>query len=215
MKISNYLTLAAILLLLPFCKKAETKPEETTPPKTTTLLCDGNGNSDYFPFKLGNRWVYIYKDNGVLVANENPVSYSSGFSLKKNTYLTYTDSGSGHKLYPIPFYIAKDSANNTVQYESFYQKDFVLVPVAPKLNETWTVASSAIRKIANLNASVKTDACSYTGLLQINHYPAGSGPNDSPLYRYYYKKGLGLVYVIHNPSQVDSSEWMLSNVTIK
>lgn len=83
MKSLTFLILTSVLILLPSCKKAKTETPETNT-KIPSLLCDGNGTLDYFPIKLNNKWVYLFKEKGVPRTNKVPVSFRTGFTLNKS-----------------------------------------------------------------------------------------------------------------------------------
>ena len=86
--------------------------------------------------------------------------------------------------------------------------EFLEVPGTPTLNQTWTSAYGT-RTVTNLNASKTTSSCTYTGLLEITEVIGAKTT------KFYYKKGLGLVYRIDVSGTSFPGEYTLTSATLK
>lgn len=208
----NYLTIAISLLSITYfvssCKKKESSPtvEETpivVPP--VNKLCDGNGSNLYYPIDSANSWTYKYKISGVTQSiSPNPKVIGHITYLSKK-YSKIKDAIS----FSSEFYLRTEITNNNVyRYDSGTSSEFLEIPGAPILNQTWT-SYSGTSTVTNLSASITTSACSYTGLLEI------SVVSSISTIKYYYKKGLGLVYSIESGSTWGNDEYSLTSTILK
>ena len=73
----------------------------------------------------------------------------------------------------------------------------------------WPIWVNHTRKVTNLNASLSTASCTYTGLLEIQDLD----DNQQTVRTYYYKKGLGLVKQLE-PGQF-GNVYTLTSVSLK
>lgn len=210
MKLSNYVTIAATIFMLYSCKKTETDTPTNTP--ASSLLCDGNKTTNYFPDRLQNKWVYDIKYNGKFEGKKAVINFTDSVFMMGKPYLTLFDS-TGYNLTG-KLYLTRDSANNMVGYNAYFKKHYIEVPSSPKVNESWDYYNVATRKVVNVNASFNTPNCNYSGLLQIDELQNGGGL----IATMYYKKGLGMVYQKRYgmaSGKRDTSEYFLSNLNIR
>ncbi|MBS3916052.1 MAG: hypothetical protein KG003_16270 [Bacteroidetes bacterium] len=194
--------LFSLLLVFAFaCKK------NPPPSKDTNLLCEGNGSADLFPLSVGNYWTYTVKKNGVVQPKVAKILVLKDSVYYGKDYFYLTDSN--QMMFGSWRFYRKDTGNHTKFVIPGYSETME-IKKSPALNESW-ISFFYGRKAVNLNASLKTDNCSYTGLIQVNE--TDGGPIKD---RRYYKKGLGLVYVVYpnSPMAGDSTEYILKDVRI-
>lgn len=180
--IKNAINLMCLFCLISIagCKKDKDTTTAATPAPAVDKLCNGNGSTSYYPFVNANQWTYSYS-----VSSTNPVIRITGtqtflskvfFVLRDDNSLYYTGD----------VYFREDATtHNIYTYDTSTHLEYLEVPGSPSLNQTWTNAYGQTCIVADLNASINSGYCSYTGLLKII---VGSSNTR------YYKKGLGLVY---------------------
>ncbi len=199
-----FLLFSTMILFLTYaCKKST-----PTPPATNSnLLCDGKGGSDLFPLSVGNYWTYTIKKNGVIQPKKCKIEVLKDSFTNGNTYFFLTDSS--NQLFGAWRFYRKDTGSHTQFFMPGYNEATEIVR-APAKNQTWGSLFYS-RVTVNTNASLKTSSCSYTGLIHANEMDGGIVKN-----RRYYKKGLGLVYIMgYGPMAGDSTEFILTDVRIK
>jgi hypothetical protein len=192
------------LFLILGCKKKT----EDTPVKNTNVLCDGKGGSDLFPLSIGNYWVYTLKKNGVIQPNKAKIVVLKDSFTNGKAYFFLTDSS--NQMFNGSRFFRKDTGNHTQFYITGYNEATEVLN-APSDKQMW--GSLFYTRVAvNLNASLKTSSCNYKGLVQANEMDGGFVKN-----RRYYKKGLGLVYLVapNAPMSGDSIEYILTDARIK
>ena len=196
-----YLLVSAVLFMVS-CN-SDDENSEITPPDvivdTTTVdttsidavLCDGNGTNSYYPMTVTDTWTYKYKIAGFaqspnpVIKVLNPVEYNSV------SYSQFTDLS--NFMYLSENYFRFDSVtSNVYYYDDNNNVEYLYLPANPALNQTWdyfgTIGYNS-RKVTNLAATLTTDFCTYTDLLEITQYD----DNGVVRKRDYYKKGIGLV----------------------
>lgn len=170
--------LCTALLLIAACKKDDNKPGTSG---GTSKICTGNGSSDYFPLAINNSWSY--KDDG----GGNQFTYTIASSATFGTQVYFkVDNSLGGSLY-----LRKATNGDIKAYSIATATEYTYIPAAPITNQSWIypLQGAATRKILSTSASVTTSSCTYTGVLQIQHYDALGNPGAV----IYYKKGIGIV----------------------
>ncbi|MCE3295265.1 MAG: hypothetical protein K0R65_979 [Crocinitomicaceae bacterium] len=187
------------------CKK-EKEEDPVTPTPAVNTLCDGNGTSAFYPLTASNSWTYTYLMAGQS-QNVSPHLVVNGTEVHNSkTYTKIEDETS--VMYINPIRLRVESSNNDIYYyNESMDNEYVYVPAAPTLNQSWSYGSYT-RKVTNLSASVSTSGCSYTGLLEISNLDG-----STVVRREYFKKGLGLVYV-NSTGGFFTSEYKLNAVTL-
>jgi hypothetical protein len=190
MKIKIYfIALFAIALVFAQCKK---KKHDTVTPvaPTYTNVCTGNtSDTKYIPLTVGNTWTYVAS---TLIGNTTVVSTVTKDTVAfGKTYFvaTYTPAGLLSNSYQ-----RYNASGDLVALDSLAQHsshEAILIPGTPYNSQVFINNAAGISSVINTNASISTSAgCSYTGLLEIQAQPTGQ-----PTITYYYKKGIGLVYL--------------------
>lgn len=185
-KLIYMMAFLAIASQLTNCKKDDDDDDDDTP--TTNVLCDGKGGNVWMPIDSTNNWTYSYTIAGI--SQGNPV-LTAGTTAEHdgNTYRVITD-GSGGMMLLVDYEVREDaSTHDLYKWYDFYGEEWLEIPGSPTLNQEWPIYVNHTRKVTNLNASLSTSSCSYTGLLEIQDLDA----NQQTVRTYYYKKGLGLV----------------------
>ena len=182
MKKFYYILLAVFcfIFIMDGCKKKDSKNDDTTP---VNYLCDGNGGASYIPLDSANNWKYSFKMGGTSQSVNPNISVTGHVTYNGKVYAKLEDATS----YYGDRYMREDASTHNIY--SYTSAEYLEVPASPILNQSWTGSSSYTRKVTNLSASVSTSSCSYTSLLEISEF-SGSTLKG----KYYYKKGLGLVY---------------------
>ncbi len=198
-----YIASLCLLLFTYGCKKSESKPDSNT-----NVLCDGNGSSDLYPLNIGNYWKYKVIITGVVQPKPAKIEILKDTISGGKKYFFLTDSS--NQMFGASRFYRKDTGNHTLYFFSSYNEAVDIVK-SPSKNQTWNSIFYS-RVAVNLNASLKTSACNYTGLIQVNEMNGGSIKT-----RLYYKKGLGLVYSVspNAPMNGDSVEYILTDARIK
>jgi|GEM_PF-2937145 len=152
-----------------------------------TNLCAGITSTSYLPLKKTYNWTYnITGASFYVVRRANDSLLFSG-----NYYYKVTDFVDGGSIENGYFYVRLDASGNLKA--TYSGAEYTYIPVAPTLNQTWpypAIFGIGTRKAADLNASIATSACSYTGCLKIQEI----NPSGSVTKTLYYKKGIGIVY---------------------
>lgn len=164
------------------CKKKED-------PKIVNLLCEGNSSGALFPVATGNVWRMVFLDAGVPEAMRTVLKVGKDSFINSKMYKVYSDSAGRMYGGTTKFLRVEAGTGNVYMYSPGYVEKMEL-PGNPTLNQTWAVTFYS-RKVTNLNASLKTGKCNYTGLVEVTELDGGSEKS-----KYYYKKGLGLVAII-------------------
>ncbi len=203
--------IAALLLVVAIgsfssCKKKssdpEPEPEVVTP---VNQLCDGTSGASYMPLDSTDNWNYTYKIGGQ--------TQTTHPSPKVVGHQTYGSVRYAHiadvSFFGDSYYRENTTTHNIYVYDTNNNTEYLEIPGSPTLNQNWSNAYST-RTVTNLSASKSTSGCNYTGLLEITEVTTGTSPTTT---KYYYKKGLGLVYSVGSGSFAD--EWTLTSVTLK
>ena len=105
-------------------------------------------------------------------------------------------------------YMRENTANHNIYfYNDNNGNEYLAIPGSPTLNQSWTSAFGT-RTVTNLSASKSTSGCSYSGLLEITEVASGTTT------KYYYKKGLGMVYKVQSGTSFPD-EYTLTSVSLK
>ncbi len=173
----------------------------------TSVLCDGNGTTSFFPLKLNNSWTYSYKI-GPQVQSISPSPSVTGTTTHGSyTYFEFEDQSS--TMYGGIYELREDATSHNIHSYSS-STDYLYIPASPTLNQSWAVDYGNTRKVTNLSASATTAGCTYTGLLEISQYDSGMVLQQKE----YYKKGIGLVYRYHPPSLGFDSQYSLTSLVL-
>ena len=178
-----FITAIAGSLIISACKKKSDDSSSTptpTPTPTTSVICDGNGSSSYFPLALNNQWKYKDDQSSGITWTLNDTATTSG-----NLYFTIDDLN-GDLIFTTTKLRADASGN-------IYLKDgtgeYLYVPANPVVGTTTPYLGATSFKVKSLTAAITTDSCSYTNLLEMDVITSGGTANRY----YYYKKGIGMV----------------------
>lgn len=163
------------------CKKDNPTP---TPAASTIAdtLCDGiPGNSKYFPLAIGNKWKYgrTYSVPG----NDDYIEEITGDTIYdgKTYFIAHvTDAAFGQNIDYEKLY--REDSNGDVYERRWGQPENLIVPANPVVGQSvWSDY-----EVVDINATVTTGECTYTGCLKIQE--------SSFLQVYfYYKPGVGMV----------------------
>ncbi len=163
------------------CKKDSPTP---TPAATTSVdtICDGiPGNSKYFPLAIGNKWKYgrTYSVPG----NDDYIEEITGDTVYEGqTYFIahVTDAAFGQNIDYEKLY--REDSNGDVYERRWGQPENLIVPANPVVGQNvWSDY-----EVVDINASITTGECTYTGCLKIME------PSFLQVY-FYYKPGVGMV----------------------
>lgn len=197
--------------LISSCKKktTDTTPTPTpTPAPAANVLCNGNGSSSYFPLALNDSWIYVYYIAGISQSVSPDLVVTGTATYNSINYFQITDQTSA--MYSGVIEFREDAATHNIYYYSS-NSEFLYVPATPTLNQSWAYAYGDTRKVTNVSASVTTNSCSYTGLLEISEFNSSSVLQKIE----YFKKGIGMVYRKDPDSFFGGfSTYKLSDVTL-
>ena len=189
MKRTNFFFIVSFcfLIVISSCKKNESKDDEQTPtPTPINYLCDGNGKNIYFPLDSTFSWSYSYTLGGITQSSPPKYQVVGHETHDGKVYAKIEDVNS----YYSEKYFREDISNHNIySYNDYNNTEYLEIPYTPTLNQSWNYSSNT-KKVTNLSASVTTASCSYSGLLEVSEYDN----TDVLTNKYYYKKGLGLVY---------------------
>ena len=154
---------------------------------TTSVLCDGNGSTTYFPLSLNNKWIYnntylgkmAYKISGTKTLS-NGYSYYILYDTINYQTQTYYRVASNGDIYEWGI-----SAGGSLE-----AAEHLFIPKSPTVGQYWKdqylLPDSFV--VVSTSASVSTTNCSYTGCLKIQSFSTGVSNSY-----YYYKEGIGKV----------------------
>lgn len=205
---SKCLTISLLVLSMGYlssCKKKSSDPE--TPAVIVTpvnQLCDGNSGASYYPLDSTDTWQYLYKIMGQTQSPRPSPTVVGHVTYNSIKYAHIYDSA----LFSDNYLRENSTTHSIYRYNSSNGTDYLEIPGSPTLNQTWTSAFGT-RTVTNLSASKSTASCTYTGLLEITEVNSGATVTT----KYYYKKGLGMVYSIETGSF--PSEYTLTSTTLK
>ena len=178
--ISAMLIIAFSAVTTQSCKKSSSStPAPTTTPPATSVICNGNGTTSYYPLTASNAWHY---KNTSGTSYDDTVGATVTFGAF--SYFTIVNIQGGNNYY------LRKAANGDIMAYDGTGADVLYIPNAPTTNQTWACSAGfgTSRKVVNTNASISTSSCSYTGLLQIQDISSGTVYET-----FYYKKGIGMV----------------------
>jgi hypothetical protein len=168
-------------LWLQSCKKKK-DPDPTPTPTPTNYLCDGTGQSNYFPLKTGNKWDYNESGTGAESYEVNLNKTFGGHTYFEVKYKTPMDN--------LNYYYRMDSVGNIIRYYEPDLADYLYLPANPAAGQIIaTYSGGGSRKVTGLNQTLSIGNCTYTGLVKIEDFT----PANVSLGEQYYKKGFGAV----------------------
>ncbi len=195
-KTQTILILMAVLCTIGYygCKKStdDPAPAPPNPVGSPNYLCDGNGHTTYYPLDSTDTWTYSYKIFGVNQSSPH-LTVTGHANYGGHKYAVITDAT--HIMYNSAYYLREDSvSHDIINFNDNNSQAYLEVPNAPVLNQDWNLQGVAYHKtVTNLSASITTASCTYSGLLEITEYN-GPASTTNIVTKFYYKKGLGLVY---------------------
>jgi hypothetical protein len=149
-------------------------------PPAYVALCDGiSGNNQFLPLQTGRKWTYdrvlgsavdLYSEEVTGTTVINGLTYFTVYFVNDQFGSTGT------------FYYRIDPANGDV-YKRTGSTDNLLIPGSPTVG----MATSNGFTVTSVNASITTNACSYSGCLELSKTSAFGTT------KVYFKKGLGHV----------------------
>jgi hypothetical protein len=181
MKKTIYLIAVAVITFGGCKKDSDPTPVPTPTPTPVDQLCDGNGSSVWIPLDSSNMWEYEYKIMG-FPQTGSTITAGTTATHGAHTYRMLGSSGLMAELQ-----LREDATTHDIyKYYSSTGADFMEVPNSPVLNQTWPTTSGTTRTVTNINASVTTGGCTYTGVLEITEV-------GFVTVKEYYKRGLGMI----------------------
>lgn len=170
------------------CKKKKEKEDPpvsvTTGSSPVSVVCYGKGTNTYLPLDSLNSWIYDYKLAGVDRYDAPAPQVVGSATFNSIKYVKVNDR-------MLTFYYRTDAANNNIySYDAGHGIEYLHIPGNPVMNQTWPISTYSSCKVTNLSATIITSKCTYTGLLEISEMNGNSAVTG----KWYYKKGLGLVY---------------------
>ncbi|MBI5541372.1 MAG: hypothetical protein HY951_15005 [Bacteroidia bacterium] len=175
------LTITVFCFLLTSCKKQ-------IPDIPENVLCNGNGQTNYFPLAIGNKWSYI--ENGSAESFEEIIGTST-YNNKNYFNLKFTQQSTIHHLF------LRMAPNGDIY--SYYSDslEFLFIPANPAIGQvicTYPIDTNiSSRVVMAINEKCEIGGCIYFGVLKIQDYNQGGTAYTT----YYYKKGLGLVQAVN------------------
>jgi hypothetical protein len=173
---------SAMLLFLGVYSCKKTDPPPPPPPPVVNYLCDGTGQSTYYPLKTGYKWDYNETGSGTSFYEVNLNKTFGGHTYFEVKFKSSVDN--------INYYYRNDSVGNTIRYYEPDLAEYMYIPINPVMGQTIaTYTTGGKRVVSGVNQTITTSSCTYTGLLKIDDIN-GSGVGVDT---WYYKKGLGAV----------------------
>lgn len=172
------------------CKKEDPAPEPrvivpTVAPDNT--ICDGNLKNTFCPLDSATAWAYTYKIAGVVQSITPYISVTDSATYGSYSFAMLVDVSS--LVDTMVTYLREDTtSHDIISYNVGAAQEYLEVPNAPTIGQSWTIPGSLYKKVTNLSADLHTASCWYTNLLEISVF---SG--NTIVYKYYYKRGFGLV----------------------
>ena len=148
------------------------------------ILCNGNGENNYIPLSIGNKW--IYKEYGS-PNSSNEVIGDTTINSKKYFQLKLTQQSTNSYNY------LRITSNGDIY--SYYSDtlEYLFLPANPSINQVICTYPSnnpiSTRVVKAINETREIGGCIYSGVLKIQDYNQGGTAYTT----YYYKKGLGLI----------------------
>jgi hypothetical protein len=171
-----------IIFLASCKKKADPTPTPTPTPTPVNYLCEGNGQSNYLPLKMGNKWSY--HSVGMY---DHVEEITDTVTILGKQYMKLHFTSQFDDFY---YKYRMDASGNIYKFNSNDSKEYMFLPANPTVGQIIaTYQSGEYLKVTGVNVTYATSGCSYTGLLKIDD----NSSSNSNLATYYYKKGLGMV----------------------
>lgn len=140
-------------------------------------------NSSMFPLIQGARWDYTMQG-----ASSQPfltVSGTQTFGSNEYFKLIYTELGIN-----LERYYRVDTNGDIYEYNIDINAMSMHIPNNPTVGQTWTYNVSGTREVIDINASLNTPTCNYTGCIVIKETNSfGTSRNHT------YKRGIGLITI--------------------
>lgn len=167
--------------LLTSCKKH-------IPDIPENILCNGNGQSNYFPLAVGNKWSYI--ENGSAESYEEIIGTAT-HNNKNYFNLKFTQQSTTHNIF------LRMAPNGDIYSHYADSLEFLFIPANPAVGQvicTYPIDTNiSTRVVMAINEKCEISGCVYFGVLKIQDYNQGGTAYTT----YYYKKGLGLVQAVN------------------
>lgn len=166
-----------LILIFTSCKKH-------IPDIPENILCNGNGQNNYLPLNIGNKWQYF--EYGL--ANSSEEIISDTILNEKKYYKVKNSQGNNYQF----CYLRMNSNGDIYSYYSD-SLEFLFIPANPAVGQVVCIYPTgniiASRVVLAVNETREVSGCVYFGTLKIQDYDFNGTANTT----YYYKKGLGLV----------------------
>ncbi len=188
------------------CSKKGSKSEPAPLPINT--ICDGNGTTSFFPITKGNFWKYSYYMMNISQSISPTFTVGGTKTFNSKVYSIFSDP-SGFLFLDDQYYRQDAATKNIYVYYVSPDKEFLEVPAAPTLNQSWTYLSYT-RKVTSISASYKTSSCAYSGLLEITELDGTTMRR-----KMFYKKGIGMVGRQEPGILSGTDDMKLSEITLK
>ena len=147
------------------------------------ILCNGNGENNYFPLKIGNTWDYSEYGS----PNSNTQIIGDTLLNEKQYFIVKDNQQNSENIY------LRMATNGDIF--SYYSDslEFLYIPANPAIGQvicTYPNSNSiSSRRVLAINETREIGGCVYFGVIKIQDY----NQSDVAYTTYYYKKGLGLV----------------------
>lgn len=155
------------------------------------FICNGNGSSSYFPLSLNSYWIYRMPSNQWLMLEIiEETQQNNGQSYFH--MVTTGAFGTFHDYY-------REENGQVYKWNTSLSAEEVYLPANPTVGMQWSTATTDSIVIENVSATLNSqNGCSYSELLKVTSYNAGSGSTSL------YKQGLGLVQLVNASAYLDS-----------
>jgi hypothetical protein len=191
----SYIILLVSIVIFSQCKKKKEEPAPTNTTNTvdttsyTDVCTPKPGNTQYVPLAVKNKFIYSYS----ILSDTSKIIYDTVAFGKKYFVATFNPA-----VLP-KSYQRYNSTGDLVGLDSIAQgigTETVLIEANPTVTgNPFSSSSQGSFKVMDTNASLDKattgGTCDYTGLLKIEVVST----NPVTTTNYYYKKGIGLVYI--------------------
>ncbi|MBC7426828.1 MAG: hypothetical protein H7321_09865, partial [Bacteroidia bacterium] len=151
---------------------------------------------------------YSVSENGVYQFNNTDIQVLKDSFINGHQYAAIADSS--YRIYSGMRFLRQDgSTKNIYFYNSDSTMEYMEIPGEPAMGQTWKYFNLS-KNVTNLSASIKTNYCNYSGLLEISDFDGVTLKAKR-----YYKKGLGLIYSVYPDGVNEGRVFSISKVRLK
>ncbi len=141
------------------CKKSteDPAPAPPNPAGSPNYLCDGNGDTTYFPLDSANTWTYYYRILGLNQTSPH-ITITGYTNVLGHKYAVLTDATI--LMYSTPYLLREDSVSHDIYNISTVNGlSYLEVPHSPAINQDWALPGGAgayHKTVTNLSATLAT-----------------------------------------------------------